>query len=309
MEKVIETPESELGPELKKERLLLYRESNDAFRQLLLGRFGRLPLGFPSDWVYESAFGQTWKEALAGRTEDSPLDSLEEVNIEAEQEALTAHLGHEPSDEELVLYLNHPADALKTIRFQHEFGNPNLVPLDVWFEGLEPGQELYFNDSDGKPHFMSIVDIGKPGDQGLSLVRYVLDGEFFNHPVKVAEAVKGKAGAIEMADTDNPYHVASPNNGDLWVMYVNVGDTVKKGEELFNITIMKQEKAVLSPVDGVVKRVLKFANYKEDKKMVPVKEGELLVEIGPAAKVCSGCSAPIMGEEYKFCPNCGTKVV
>jgi pyruvate carboxylase len=92
-------------------------------------------------------------------------------------------------------------------------------------------------------------------------------------------------------------------------MYVNVGDTVKKGEELFNITIMKQEKAVLSPVDGVVKRVLKFANYKEDKKMVPVKEGELLVEIGPAAKVCSGCSAPIMGEEYKFCPTCGTKVV
>ncbi|MEW5801097.1 MAG: pyruvate carboxylase [bacterium] len=308
LDRAVNIPEGEVSSDLKKERLLLYRESNDAFRQLLLGQFGPLPLGFPPDWVYESAFGSAWKEAIANRTECSPLSSLEDIDIEAERKALAVHLSilkREPSAEELVMYLNHPGDALKTIQFQQQFGNPNLLPLDVWFEGLVPRQEMYFNDSNGKPHLMSIVDISAPGDQGMSLVRYLLDSELFTYPVKVTEAVKGKAGAVEMADKNNPCHVASPSNGDLWIMYVNAGDTVKKGEELFNITIMKQEKAVLSPMDGVVRRILKFANYKEDKKMVPVREGELIVELGPISLVCKGCSSPVTGEGFKFCPNCG----
>ena len=48
-------------------RLDLYRDANDAFRNLLLGKFGRLPLGFPADWVYQSAFGKSM--------EDPPLPS------------------------------------------------------------------------------------------------------------------------------------------------------------------------------------------------------------------------------------------
>ena len=63
-------------------------------------------------------------------------------------------------------------------------------------------------------------------------------------------------------------------------MYVKSRELVRAGEELFNITIMKQEKAVLSPVNSMVKRVLKTADYKHDKIMVPVKEGELLVVLG-----------------------------
>lgn len=34
----------------------------------------------------------------------------------------------------------------------------------------------------------------------------------------------------------------------------------RAGEELFNITIMKQEKAVVSPVEGIVESVLKTAD-------------------------------------------------
>jgi len=142
----------------------------------------------------------------------------------------------------------------------------------------------------------------------MSLVRYMLDAETFSYPVKVAEALKSSAKASQMADKDNHYHVPSPSNGDLWIMYVSPGDIVRKGEELFNITIMKQEKAVLSPMDAVVKRVVKTANYKEDKKMVPVREGELIVELGEIPKQCVNCSHPIAGDTYIFCPMCGTKL-
>lgn len=305
MESVAGVPEKNLSENLKKERLMLYRESNDAFRNLLLGKFGKMPLGFPPNWVYESAFGPNYQKYIDQRTEESPLKTLELIDMEAEKKSLTAQIERIPTDEELVLYLNHPGDALKTIIFRHNFGNPNRLPLDVWFEGLTVGREVDFCDTDGKPHRMSIIDVSPVDPQGVRLVRYQFDDETFTHPVQVAEpTVKGK-GAVEMADKKNPCHIGSPSTGDLWVMYVKPGDTVIKGEELFNITIMKQEKAVLSPMDAIVERVLKTADYKHNKQMAPVLEGELLVVLGPVPQRCEKCKSPIKDDSFRFCPVCG----
>ncbi|MFZ5813477.1 MAG: pyruvate carboxylase [Thermodesulfobacteriota bacterium] len=305
---VTETPEKGLSPAVREDRLLLYSNCNDAFRDLLLGKYGRLPLGFPPDWVYESAFGPDYRQAIARRTEVSPLLSLGDTDLAAEEQALQHHLDRTPTDEEFIMYLNHPADALKTIAFKAKYGDPNRLPLDVWFEGLEPGQELMFEDSLGKPHHMAILDISQPDSRGISIVRYVLDSEILSHQVQVAEARGRVDSRVELADPKNPYHVAAPCNGDLWVMHVSPNDFVKAGEELFNISVMKQEKAVLASVDGVVKRVLKTADFAEDKKMVPVKEGELLVELTPVMRACPTCREPLADENYKFCPVCGQKV-
>jgi len=288
---------------------MLYADANDAFRQLLLGHYGRLPLGFPPEWVYQSAFGPDYKRALLERTENSPLESLPDLDIKAEHKALRLRLGRQPLDEELVMYLNHPGDALKTIEFRSKFGDPNNLPLDVWFEGLEPGQELTFQDSRGKPHMMVILDISEPDDRGLAMVRYTLDAENLSTQVKVAEPRGLALAAAEMADPGNVLHVAAPCNGELWVMHVSPGDFVKAGEELFNISVMKQEKAVFAPVDGMVKRVLKDANFQESKKMVPVKEGELLIELGPVPKTCPGCKEPLTQDEFNFCPFCGVNML
>ena len=289
-------------------RLDLYRDSNDAFRNLLLGKFGKLPLGFPADWVYQSAFGKGWQDAIAKRTEASPLDVLCDVDLAAEKEALQSRLHRQPSDEEFVMYLNHPGDAITTIEFCEKYGNINNLPVDVWFEGLEKGEVLNFQGNCKKPHRMRILDISEPDENGMAVVRYVLDSEIMSHQVKVAEPEAGGKEATPMADTANPFHVGSPSNGDLWVMHVRPGDSVKAGEELFNISIMKQEKAVLAPIDGVVRRVLKAANFTEDKKMVPVVEGELLVELGPAAGICPTCKTEMPGTRANFCPNCGQKM-
>jgi pyruvate carboxylase len=308
LEAVAGIPEEQLSEELKKERLMLYKESNDAFRDLLLGRFGPLPLGFPPLWVYESAFGDEYQQAMSRRTEESPLHALTDMDIERERIELHGQIEREPTNEELVMYLNHPGDALKTIRFRREYGNPNRLPLDVWFEGLVQGEELTFIDSEEKPHLFKILDIAQVDEQGARLVRYSLDDETFTHPVKVAEAAATQENALKMADRDNPWHVAAPSTGDLWVMYVKPGDVVKKGEELFNITIMKQEKAVLALNDAMVERVLKTANYKQDRQMVSVREGELLVVLGPVPRKCHTCKTPLKDDSFRFCPECGTAV-
>ena len=281
LEAAATTPEEQVSETLRQERLLIYRDCNDAFRDLLLGKFGKLPLGFPPDWVYESAFGPKAADALKTRTEESPLKSLPEVDLEAERRSLAERIRRHPTDEEFVMYLNHPGDALKTIEFHERFGDPNRVPLDVWFEGLTPGRELRFEDSRGKPHVMRIHRITDPDDTGTCLVQYTLDTEAMDHPVRVAEPTARRGAATEMADRSNPYQIGAPTSGDLWAVYVKPGDQVTKGQELCNITVMKQEKAVVSPVDGVVARVLKYANYKKDKRMVPVREGELLIELAP----------------------------
>ena len=93
-------------------------------------------------------------------------------------------------------------------------------------------------------------------------------------------------------------------------MYVHPGSVVKAGEELFNVSIMKQEKAVLAPMDGIVKRVLKTADFRESKQMVAVREGELIVEMGPVPRLCSNeaCAQPILLEDTAFCPHCGYRV-
>lgn len=310
MQEVTRTPESELSAEMKQARLLVYRDCNDAFRNLLLGRFGRLPLGFPPDWVYESAFGRDWRRAVAERTEASPLETLPDVNLARERAECEKMLRRAPTDEEYVMYLNFPGDALKTIRFQNKFGDPNCLPLNTWFEGMEVGETISFQESDGKPHTLQMLAISRPNAAGMSVVRFVLDSEFMNAEVQLAQPAGQDGQGVPMADPSDVYQVPSPSNGDLWVMYVAPGDIVKKGEEIFNVSIMKQEKAVLAPCDGIVKRVLKTADFKENKKMVPVREGELLVELGPVPKVCpnEACGHAIPSEDARFCPFCGTSL-
>ena len=310
LNEVTSRPESELSEQMRHARLSLYRDCNDAFRKLIMGKFGRLPLGFPADWVYESAFGSEWKSAIANRTETSPLESLSDVNLSVEHKACADLLKREPTEEEFVMYLNHPGDALKTIQFRAKYGDPNNLPLHVWFEGLKAGQDLNFNDTSGKPHHLALLSITRPNEAGVSICRYVLDSEIMSCEVQVAEKTGQAKRGVVMADPANKYHVAAPSNGDLWVMYVHPGDIVKEGEELFNVSIMKQEKAVLAPMNAMVKRVLKTADFKENKQMVSVREGELIVELGPVPRVCTNeaCGQPIPMDDIRFCPYCGTHI-
>ncbi|MDR2353849.1 MAG: pyruvate carboxylase [Deltaproteobacteria bacterium] len=306
-------PNSSSDPTLVAERLLIYKDSNDAFRDLLLGKFGPLPLGFPEPWVYESAFGpKKFQEALQERRSDSPLNYLEDPNLEMERADLKEFLRREPTDEEFVMYLNQPADALKTFRFRTTYGDPNNLPLDVWFEGLQQDLPVAFTDTYGKPHQINLSSVQKRDNLGQVLVRYFLDSEIMTHLAQVGGTppllTDGTHSEVT-AQKGNPYHVPAPMNGDLWVMYVKEGDIVHEGQELFNISIMKQEKAVKSKISGLVKKIHKTADFQNTKQMVPVLAGELIVELTPVPPSCPSCNQYLpIGEDISFCPFCGSDI-
>jgi pyruvate carboxylase len=308
LRKVSETPEAELTEPERKDRLILYAHANDSLRNLLLGKFGRLPLGWPPDWVYQSAFGDEWRDAIARRTDHSPLENLPPVDVEEVRRDLARHIARPPTEDELVNYLNHPGDALKLIQNLERFGRPNRVPDDIWFEGLELDEEREFESSDGKVHQVKLIFVSRDvDDRGRRMVRYELDHEIFERLVPVAEP-REQVSEMEMADPHDPLQVGAPFDADLWIVHKKAGDPVAAGEELFNLSLMKMETAVASPVDGVVKRVLVTANYKVDRRMVPVRKGQLLMELGPVVKGCASCGAEL-GDAFKFCPHCGAPAV
>jgi pyruvate carboxylase len=306
LKKVTSVSEEELDEKTKEDRQILFINANDALKNLLLGKFGKLPLGWPPLWVYQSVFGDKYEEAIANRTEESPLNFLPSVNIDELREELASHIGRVPNENELVNYLNHPGDALKLIKNLEKFSDPNVLPDDIWFEGLTIGAEREFYTSDGKVHTIEVMHIGNVSKNGTRRIRYKLDHEVFVQEIQVEKGAVEKTG-VEMANEDNPYHIGAPFDADLWLVHQKVGDSVEAGEEIFNLALMKVEYGVTSPIDGVVSRVLVFADYKADKKMVPVKKGQLIIELAPPRERCKDCNAQI-NEEDKYCPNCGNKL-
>lgn len=306
LRKVTSLPEEELDEQTKEDRKILFTHANDALKNLLVGKFGKLPLGWPPEWIYQSVFGDKWEDAIAKRRDESPLNFLPPVDIDKVKKELTVHIGREPTENELVNYLNHPGDALKLIKNLEKYGDPNVLPDDIWFEGLEPGVEREFRTSDGKVHTIEVMRVGDISKNGTRRIRYKLDHEVFVEEIQVEEKTVEKTG-VEMADENNPYHISAPFDADLWLVHKKVGDSVQAGEEILNLALMKVECGVTSPVDGVVKRALVSADYKADKRMVPVRKGQLLMELAPPRERCTSCNMEI-NEKDKFCSECGSKL-
>ena len=306
MRHAIDAKEDELTDSDRNVRLIIFSHATDSLRNLLVGKFGRLPLGWPPDWVYQSVFGDTWRDRIGGRTEESPLLSLPPVDMEAVKRDLAEHIGREPTEDELVNYLNHPGDALKLIQNLERFGDPNNFADDIWFEGLEVNVERELRDSDGKIHTIKLTYVSSALDEmGRRTVRYELDNEAFEQKVQVEEP-RELTAELEMADPSNPYQIAAPFDADLWVVHKRIGESVHENEEVLNLSLMKMETPVTAPAAGIVRRVVVAANYKVDRKMVPVKKGQLLIELAPPRRICLSCEAGL-DEAYHFCPQCGTR--
>ncbi|MDH4233289.1 MAG: biotin attachment protein, partial [Nitrospirota bacterium] len=137
----------------QEELLSLFRNAPGDFKNLLLGGYGKLPMGWPEEWVYKSTFGDDWEAKLSERKELSPLEAIEEDDLEKLRQDLAEHLGRIPTEEEFVLYLMHPKDALEMINFIEKYGEaPLRLPTNVWREGLKkPGDKVEF-ELRGKPY-------------------------------------------------------------------------------------------------------------------------------------------------------------
>jgi pyruvate carboxylase len=268
--------------EEQEELLTLFRGAPGDFKNLLLGAYGRLPVGWPADWVYRSAFGEEAEHRLASRHEESPLESVPDEDLEAQRQSCAEQLGRAPSEEEFILWLMHPKDALDFIAFRERFGEaPLVLPTGVWRSGLRrPGDRVDF-ELWGKPYSIELVSVGAEHEGRVHVVVRV------NNRTQVYTVETPRAKKVEIRMASRPGQVGAPANGNIWRLgnpergAVRAGDIVHRGEEIANLEAMKMENAILAPFDGQIAEVCVRLNE-------PVREGQLLFVIERAEPAPSG---------------------
>ena len=191
------------------------------------------------------------------------------------RQALADALGRKPNEEEFILYLMHPQDAVEYIQFREKYSEaPLVLPTDVWRKGLlHPGSKVEFNFW-GKPCCIELVSVGGEHDGYIHVLMKV------NSKTKVYAIETGKTAKKPLRMAVKPGEIGSPINGNLWRIgsrergALKVGDIVRKGEEVANIEAMKMENAVSAPFGGQVVEICARVND-------TVQEGQLLLVVEP----------------------------
>lgn len=257
----------------QEELLALFRRAPGDFKNLLLGNYGRLPAGWPADWVYKSTFGDEADRKLAERKELSPLDTMEDDDLQRLREDLTNLIARTPTEEEFIIYLMHPKDALDFIGFREKYGEaPLVLPTNVWREGLKrPGERVDF-ELWGKPYSVELVSLGAE-HEGMIYVVMRVNNKTRVYSVKTPRAKKAEsrmakgAGEVGAPINGNVWRIGNPERGSL-----KVGDIIHKGEEIANLEAMKMENAIIAPCEGQIAEVCVRLNE-------TVVEGQLLFVI------------------------------
>lgn len=257
----------------QQELVMLFRNAPGDFKSLLLGNYGRLPMGWPAEWVYRSTFGDEWEKKIAERKELSPLDSIDNEDIEIPRKELAEHIGRIPTEEEFILYLMHPKDALSMIEFREKFGEaPLVLPTDVWRNGLRKAGDRVDFDLWGKPYTIELVSIGAEHEGIVHVVMRV------NNKTRVYSVDTPRAKKVEIRMAKGPADIGAQINGNIWRIgnpergVIRVGDIVHKGEEIANLEAMKMENAIIAPFEGQISEVCVKLND-------TVQEGQLLFVI------------------------------
>jgi pyruvate carboxylase len=236
-----------------------YGNPSGDLKNLLLGKYGPFPFYQPADWIYEKVFGPEWRKILA---EQGGMDQIEDIDIEKERAILAKRLGVQPTEQQLVIYLQHPNDAVEFYKFEEKFGKVYVLPPSIFLRrgGFKLGEDLKFRDHDGKEH---VIEIGpkeksEEGEWNIYLnvdhhERVYLFQEKAQEGSAPAEAQLSKEEIVDLAKVGD---VRSTFKANVCEINVEVGQEVKVGDRLAVIEAMKMQTPVESMVNGKVEKIL-----------------------------------------------------
>ncbi len=234
-----------------------YGNPSGDLKNLLLGKYGPFPFYRPEDWIYEKVFGSDWKKILE---EEGGIEQIEDMDIEQERRTLTERMGSEPTEQQLVLYLQHPNDAVEFFKFEEEFGRAYVLPPSIFLRqgGFQLGETLVFRDDSGKEH---VVEIGpaQENDDGKTNVYLNVDHDqrlfVFEPEVQEGTAAVAQLSKEEIARLARQGDIRAPFAGNLYAVSVEVGQEVTEGDQLAVLEAMKMQTPVTSEVSGTVSEI------------------------------------------------------
>ncbi len=232
-----------------------YGNPSGDLRNLLLGKYGPFPFYQPEEWIYAKVLGDDWRTVLK---EQGGIDKIADIDLAHERYSLAEQIGVEPTDEQLILYLQHPADAAEFFKFEQKYGQTYVLPPSIFFHrgGFEIGENLAFRDYHGKEH---MVEIGPSpiNDTGEASVYLIVDHHqsIFNFKSKKVQGQAGTAPELskeEIIDLAKAGDVRSPFSGKIVEISVNEGQEVLVGDRVAIMEAMKMQTPILSEMEGIV---------------------------------------------------------
>jgi pyruvate carboxylase len=244
------TPETliERGPELQ------FPESVVGF---FAGEIGIPPGGFPEKLRAVILKGREALSVPAG-------EILAPVDLDAVGEALKASLeqyadGSTRSpkllDRDILSHLMYPRVFADFAAARRIYSDLSPVPTDVFFYGLEPGEETEIEIERGKTLLVKLVAIAAPDEHGFRTLFFELNGS--PREVRVRDTAASATVILrQKADPNNLHHLGAPMPGAVQEVCVKPGDKVQKGDRLLTLEAMKVLMYVNSPLTAAVKEVL-----------------------------------------------------
>jgi pyruvate carboxylase len=232
-----------------------YGNPSGDLRNLLLGKYGPFPFYNPEEWIYEKVLGENWQQVLE---EEGGIEEIGDIDLAHERYALAEKIGIEPSDQQLVLYLQHPNDAVDFIKFEEQYGQVFVLPPAIFFRrgGFEIGEVLHFQDCNGQEH---MIEVGPSPviDTGETLVYLNVDHHqnIFHFEPTISNGGPGKAPVLskeEILDLAMAGDMRSPFAGNVVEISVKEGQEVIIGDRIAILEAMKMQTPVLSKIDGIV---------------------------------------------------------
>jgi pyruvate carboxylase len=231
-----------------------YGNPSGDLRNLLLGKYGPFPFHAPEEWIYEKVLGDNWREVLE---EEGGVEDVENMDLALERYALAEQLGVEPTDEQLILYLQHPNDAVDFLKFEEEYGRVYVLPPSIFFHrgGFEIGDKLAFRDHQGKEH---MIEVGPSPvtDTGETSVYLTVDHHQsafnFKPEIRVSESGDQTLSKEEIIDLAHVGDVRAPFSGNIVEISVEEGKEVLVGDRVAVLEAMKMQTPVLCEMSGIV---------------------------------------------------------
>jgi pyruvate carboxylase len=235
-----------------------YKDVSDDLKNLLLERYGEFPFYKPSADIYKSIFGPDWKKIVE---RDGGYQRIEDIDLDIEKRVLEHRMGRPATEDELVLYLQHPNDAVAFLKFEEKYGKTWALPPRIWFHrgGFNLGDKFEFPDAYGKLHVIEIGPQRRTKDQDI-ITYLVVD----HHTEPILTRIEEEGAKTERAKSLSPKEIQalaksgdirSPLSGTVNEVPVGVGDEILAGEVLVVLEAMKMITNVVSEVSGKIAEI------------------------------------------------------
>src|SRR5210317_2362560 len=232
-----------------------YGNPSGDLKNLLMGRYGPFPFYRPADWIYEKVFGTGWQNLLA---DEGGVEDIEDMDIDKERQVLADRLGHKPTEQQLVTYLQHPNDAVNFFKFEEEFGKVYVLPPSIFLRrgGYKLGESLMLKDHDGKEHVIEVGPKQKSESDEWSIYLNVDHQErsysFKEEATEAAASAGPQISKKEIEELAKVGDMRATFNCNVCELAVKEDEEVAVGDKLAVVEAMKMQTPILSEVEGTV---------------------------------------------------------